>query len=193
MRERTKPFEMLKSMKPGQIYRQAELQQKWPNASHDLGYLVELGEVQKVSAGLYFRPRTTKYGSIAPKDEELVKSFLRDGDFLLLDTNDYTSLVGGLTQLSMGHKVLNKRRHGQFRLAGFHFDFRVRRAFPKRVSKAFLLVDLLDNVEQTEDGTPVKERVLPRLHEYDQDELLQTAKRYGNRRTEQFLRQAFKQ
>ena len=192
MKER-RSHEMLKAMKPGTVYRQAELKEGWPNASHDLKALLEEGEVRKVSAGLYYRPKKTKYGSIAPEDAELVRNFLRDDDFLLLDVNQYNSLVSGLTQLSMGPKVLNRRRHGHFELAGFPFDFRVRRDFPKKVTKPFLLVDLLDNVKQTEDGTSIKERVLRRLAEYDPEELLRTAAMYGNRSTQTFLREALEQ
>ncbi len=188
MKER-KAHELLGCMRPGKVYRQADLREHWPNASHDLKALLEEGEVRKVSAGLYYRPKKTKYGSIAPEDEELVSNFLRDNDFLLLDVNQYNSLVSGLTQLSMGPKVLNRRRHGYFELAGFPFDFRVRRDFPRKVTKPFLLVDLLDNVTQAEDGTPIRERVLPRLAEYDPTELLRTAAMYGNRSTQAFLRE----
>jgi len=175
------------SLKPGRIYRQADLQKKWPNASHDLRSLLDEGKVKKVSAGLFYRPKVTPYGSVSPDEEELVRSFLRDDTFLLLDVNQYTSLVSGLTQLAIGRRVLNRRRHGHFELAGFPFDFRVRRNFPKKVTKPFLLVDLLDNVVQTEDGTPIREAVLPRLSEYDSNELLTTAENYGNRSTQLFL------
>lgn len=187
MKEQSKAHQMLSSMKAGKIYRQSELQEKWSNASHDLAALVKSGEIEKVSAGLYYKPKKTKYGLVAPRDEEIVRSFLQDDDFLLVDVNSYTSLVGGLTQLSMGYKVLNKRRHGLFNLAGFHFDFRVRRAYPKKVTKEFLLVDLLDNIKEAEDGTPIQEKLLPRLKEYDSNELLRTANLFGNRSTEKLL------
>lgn len=189
MRKLTKSEQLFHSMKPGKIYRQSELQSEWANASHDLRYLVDNGLVNKVSAGLYYRPKVNEYGAVAPKDEELIESFLQDDDFLIIDVNAYTSLVGGLTQLAMGNKVLNKRRHGHFKLAGFPFDFKVRRAFPKKVTKEFLMVDLLDNLKEVEDGTPIKEKVLPRLNEYDSKVLLKNASMYGNRSTEKFLKQ----
>lgn len=178
------------SLKPGRIYRQADLQKQWPNASHDLRTLLDEGRIKKVSAGLYYRPKVTPYGTVPPDEEELVRSFLKDDNFLLLDVNQYSSLVRGLTQLAMGLKVINRRRHGHFELAGFPFDFRVRREFPRKVTKPFLLVDLLDNVEQTEDGAPIREAVLSRLSEYDPNELLETAQKYGNRSTQLFLQEA---
>lgn len=184
-----KAFSLLKSMKVGKIYRQSELQEDWPNSSHDLKALVDSGDLKKVSAGLYYRPQMSKYGSVAPADKELVKSFLKDDDFLLVDVNSYNSLVSGLTQLSMGLKVLNRRRHGQFSLAGFKFDFRVRRDYPSKVTKEFLLVDMLDNVKEVEDGTSLKEKVSSRLSEYNSKNLLRMAKKYGNRSTQNFLKQ----
>lgn len=187
MKEEYKAQQMLNHMKAGKIYRQSELQGKWPNASHDLAILVKNKYIDKVSAGLYYKPKKTKYGIVAPKDEEIVRSFLQDDDFLLVDVNCYTSLVGGLTQLSMGCKVLNKRRHGLFNLAGFYYDFRVRRAYPKKITREFLLVDLLDNIKEVEDGTPIREKLLPRLKEYNSKELLQAANLFGNRSTEKLL------
>ncbi len=190
MNRKSKSQEMLDSMRAGKLYRQSELQMNWPNASHDLKSLVEQGQLKKALAGVYYKPKKNNYGNVAPEDTELVKAFLKDDEFLLLNTNDYTSLVSGLTQLSMGYKVLNLRRHGHFKLAGFKFDFRVRRKFPKKVTKEFLLLDLLDNVDQLENGKSVKEEVKNKLKEYDSKELLQMAKLYANRSTEKFLQQA---
>lgn len=188
---RTKAEMMLKSMHPGKVYTIRELLQDWPGACLDLRKLLDQKKIAKVSAGLYYKPKQTKYGPVAPADEVLVRSYLRDDDFLLVDVNSYASLVSGLTQMHMGYKVLNKRRHGRVTLAGFPFDFRVRRNFPKKVTKEFLMVDLLDNVEQSENGVPMTENVLPFLKEYNREDLLRTARHYGNRSTERFLSQVF--
>ncbi len=188
MEKQSKAFQLLNSLKVGKIYRQSDLQVKWPNASHDLATLLADGQIKKISGGLYYRPKKTKYGEVAPKDEDMVRNFLQDDDFLLVDTNSYSSLVGGLTQLSMGYKVLNKRRHGLFNLAGFHFDFRVRRAYPNQMTREFLLIDLLDNIKEVEDGTPIENKILPRLADYDAKELLKAAYMYGNRSTNKLLK-----
>ncbi len=187
MKSKTKAQAMFDSMKAGRLYRQSELQKEWPNASHDLKALADAGEIRKALAGFYYKPKKNKYGFVAPEDKELVEAFLKDDNFLLVNTNDYTSLVSGLTQLSMGYKVLNQRRHGKFKLAGFPFDFRVRRNFPKKVTKEFLLLDLLDNVEQLEDGRSLKEEVKNKLKEFDSKQLLKMASLYANRTTERFL------
>ena len=55
------------------------------------------------------------------------------------------------------------------------------------MTKEFLLVDLVDNIKEAEDGTPIEEKLRPSLKEYDLDELLRTASLYGNRSTEKLL------
>ncbi len=187
MKKETRAEQMYRSMKTGQVYRRSYFSDRWPATSRDLKRLLDESLIQKVGPGMYLKPETTKYGKRRPDEREIVKNFLRDDDFLLVDENDYTSLVSGLTQLKMTQKVLNRRRHGFFRLGGYRFNFHVRRNFPKIPTKEFLLVDLLDNVEQTEDGTPITEKVMSRLGEYDPKKLLHAAKSYGNRATVNFL------
>jgi hypothetical protein len=52
------------------------------------------------------------------------------------------------TQLYDKTVVYNRKRHGDFSFGGRKFAFRVKPAFPKSLTKEFLLGDLVNNVDQ---------------------------------------------
>ncbi len=160
--------ELKKHLKPGQVYRRADLE-LWSTAvDRHLKELVNEGPLQKMSQGLYYYPAKASFGEVPPEDEKLVAAFLKSEDFLLTSPNLYNSLGVGTTQLYNTCVVYNHKRHGRFELGGKMFDFRLKHKFPKELSEEFLLVDLLNNLNQlAEDKASilnnVKVKVLGRL------------------------------
>jgi hypothetical protein len=65
----------------------------------------------------------SRFGSLPPEENALVKAFLRDNQFLLLSWNAYNSLGLGLTQVYNRMVVYNRKRHCVFRLANQEYDF----------------------------------------------------------------------
>jgi len=157
--------ELKKHLKPGQVYRRSGLTQ-WSNAvDRHLKQLVEEKTLQKLSQGLYYYPVKASFGSVPPEDEKLVRAFLKSSEFLLNSPNLYNSLGVGTTQLYNKKVVYNHKRHGLFMLGGKVFDFRLKHKFPKDLSREFLFVDLLNNLnelaEEREDVLrKIKEKVL---------------------------------
>ena len=73
-------------------------------------------------------------------------------NFLLLSWNEYNTLGLGLTQLYNRAVVYNRKRHGAFMLCKRVFDFRrPARGFPKKLTREFLLVDVLNNLNELVD------------------------------------------
>ena len=71
-------------------------------------------------------------------------------------------------QLYNKRVVYNHKRHGKFTLGGKDFDFRLKHKFPPKLSKEFLFVDLLNNLNDlAEDRQEVlqyaKEKILKNL------------------------------
>ncbi len=160
--------ELKKHLKPGQVYRRADFE-LWSTAvDRHLKDLVDEGALRKMSQGLYYYPSKASFGEVPPEDENLVAAFLKSEDFLLTSPNLYNSLGVGTTQLYNTCVVYNHKRHGRFELGGKVFDFRLKHKFPKELSEGFLLVDLLNNLDQlAEDRASVlnnvKVKVLGRL------------------------------
>ncbi len=182
-----------KHLKPGQVYRRSDLEQ-WSSAvDRHLKQLVEEETLQKLSQGLYYYPMKASFGSVPPEDEKLVRAFLKSYDFLLSSPNFYNSLGVGTTQLYNKRVVYNHKRHGSFKLGGKVFDFRLKHKFPKELSKEFLFVDLLNNLnELAEDRDDViknvKEKVLGELEESEL-QMKRAVNAYAGERTKTLFNQ----
>ena len=87
--------------------------------------------------------------------------------------------------------VYNHKRHGDFQLGGRKFAFRVKPRFPKSLTKEFLLVDLVNNLDQlAEARDEVLKRVEDRAAAADGPGLRRAVRRYGNERTKKFFGRA---
>lgn len=172
--------ELKRQLKPGQIYRRADLA-RWSNTvDRHLRQLVKDGALQKVYQGVYAYPRTTSFGKAAPEDCKLVEAFLKTNDFLLFSPNTYNALGVGTTQLYNEQLVYNRKRHGKFKLGNRTFNFQMKPYFPKEVSKEFLLVDLVNNVNKlAEDQDVVLERISQVAASMDASALKKEVRRYG--------------
>ncbi|MEM9103599.1 MAG: hypothetical protein AAGB12_14910 [Pseudomonadota bacterium] len=186
---RTQSFEKLAHhLKSGHVYRREDLLAFSKAIDRDLSKLRHHG-LEKVGAGLYYYPAQSRFGRLPPKDTDLVKAFLRGDSFLLFSWNHYNSLGVGLSQLYNRMVVYNHKRHGEFVLDGKTFDFRrPARGFPSKLSSEYLLVDLLNNLNQLEEDTDkVRQMVGKKLPKLQSKKVLQLAKRYGKVSTRRFL------
>lgn len=83
------------------------------------------------------------------------------------------------------------RNHGKFALGGRTYDFRVKPTFPKKLSREFLLVDLVNNLHQLgESADEVLERVKARLAVSDRARVKKAAQTYGSERAKKFFARA---
>ncbi|HUE10971.1 MAG TPA: hypothetical protein VMQ54_08535 [Steroidobacteraceae bacterium] len=187
----TKLEELKKHLRPGRVYRREDLA-RWSNAvDRHLKQLVSDGMLTKLAGGLYLYPKETVFGKAPPEDNKLVGTFLKDDRFLLASPNAYNSLGVGTTQLYDKTVVYNHKRHGNFALGGRKFDFRVKPSFPRTLSREFLLVDLVNNLDRlAESKKEVLARVKERVASYDVPRLQRAAREYGNVRTKKFFAQA---
>jgi len=168
------------SMRPGSVYRRQELDGFSTAVDRDLKKLVKSGAVRKLAYGLYYRPQKNARRD-APADERgLIQAFLKTDDFLMTSHNDFSDLGLGLARIHDDHLVYNHKRSGDFALGGRRFKFRIVPAFPKKSSKEYLLVDLLNNLRHAPgDAALVLQNLKSRLAEFDEDNLQKNLDRYG--------------
>ena len=184
----TKVQELKKRLRPGHVYRREDLTQWSKAVDRHLRQLVDEGTLTKLAGGLYAYPKQTVFGKAPAEDDKLVATFLRDHRFLLTSPNAYNSLGVGTTQLYDKTVVYNHKRHGEYSLGGRKFDFRVKPSFPRKLSKEFLLVDLVNNLDQlAESRKEVLERVKERAASYNKPRLQRAARDYGSVRTKKFF------
>jgi hypothetical protein len=180
-------------LKPGQVYRRADLVQWSTSIDRHLRQLVESGVLTRLSGGVYAVPKQTVFGKAPAEDRDVVATFLKDDRFLLASPNAYNSLGVGTTQLYDKTVVYNRKRHGDFVLGNRKFAFRVKPDFPKTLTKEFLLVDLVNNLDQlAEVKSEVLERVKQRASSMDGRRLRRAVRDYGSARTRKFFERVLK-
>lgn len=183
--------EFAKKLRPGQVYRRAELAQWSTSVDRHLKEALATGVLTKLAGGLYYAPKQTAFGAAPAEDEKLVATFLKGGRFLMASPNAYNGLGVGTTQLHNKTVVYNHKRHGKFTLGGRTYEFRMKPAFPRKLSREFLLVDLVNNVRQLgEDPGDVLARVKDRLPASDSSRLKAAVRSYGSERAKRFFAQA---
>ena len=151
-------------IRPGKVYRREDLLTSSNSIDRHLRELLDDGGLKKLAQGLYHAPRQSAFGVLPPDDSELVRAFLRDDHFLIFSPSSYNSLGLGTTQLYNTTIVYNHKRHGRFTFGNRTFDFRVKPRFPEKLTEQFLLIDLLNNLNDlAEDKTAILDLVKRKL------------------------------
>ena len=175
-------------LSPGRVYRRDDLAKVTGAVDRNLSELVKSGALEKVAPGLYYQPKTSRFGNLPPDDHQLVEAFLRDKHFLMFSPSAYNSVGVGTTQLYNSTLVYNHKRHGVFKLGNREFNFKVKPRFPKKLSAEFLFVDLLNNLnELAEDQNEVIRHARNRLPELNSARLKDALQSYGSVATKKHI------
>ena len=84
--------------------------------------------------------------------------------------------------------VYNHKRHGEFKLNGKNFLFKLKSGFPETLTSEFLVVDLLDNLEElAEDSDKVVESFKNNINRFNVNELVWMSVNYGSGTTRKLI------
>lgn len=183
--------ELRKQLRPGKVYRREDLS-AWSSAvDRHLKELTDAGDLVKAAPGIYYAPKATAFGKAPADEKSLVQSYLKDDSFLITNPSAYNALGVGATQLYNRTVVYNRKRHGDVELGGRKFEFRVKPHFPKKLTREFMMVDLVNNLDSlAEDHETVLSQLRSKVQDVDRSALSQAANRYGGVRTRKFFRDA---
>ncbi len=184
----TRLEQLKRHLKPGMVYRRSDLEKWSKSVDRHARELVNEGVLEKLRNGLYHYPKPSMFGSLPANEKDLVKTFLKENNFLLTSPNIYNSLGLGTTQLYNVWIVYNHKRHGLFELGGRKFDFRVKHKFPRKLSEEFLLVDLMNNLNSlAEDREKLKEKVKIKAQKMNKAKLKSAVNRYANSASKKYF------
>jgi hypothetical protein len=176
-------------LQAGRVYRREDLARLSNAVDRHLTQLVSTGTLKKLAQGLYYVPKQSSFGPLPPADQEVVKGFLRDKEFLVFSPSSYNMVGLGTTQLYNSTLVYNHKRHGVFKLGNRQFHFRVKPRFPKKLTPEFLYIDLLNNLDElAEDRDAVLSQARVKLLSFNSSLLQKALDRYGNMATRKLLR-----
>ena len=180
--------EFKKNLKAGRVYRRSDLTGMSGSVDRHLPQLVRDGTLNKLSGGLYYKPTESSFGKAPADEHELVRAFLKDDDFLVTSPNLYNSLGLGTTQLYNTRRVYNHKRHGVFKLGNRSFEFVRKPYVPKKLTKEFLLVDLVNNLKDLEeDQTSILANIALKVREMDARKLKQLVQKFGKVNTKKIF------
>jgi len=175
-------------LKRGEVYRRSDLTRLSRSVDRHVHELVTEGTLTKVAPGIYYYPKKTAFGDAPADDETLVRQFLKDDRFLLTSPNVYNTLGIGTTQLYNKRVVYNHKRHGEFILGNRRFDFKVKPHFPKKLTEDFLVVDLVNNLDNlAEESVFVLARLKEKVKSMDTRKLKRHVTEYGNLKAKKLL------
>jgi hypothetical protein len=183
--------ELKAKLQPGQVYHRKGLA-RWSKAiDRHLKALLADGVLIKLSQGLYYCPKQTAFGDAPPEEKTLIKAFLNDDRFLITSPNVYNGLGIGATQLYNQTVVYNHKRHGELTLGKRTFAFRKKAFFPLELSREFLLVDLVNNLDQlAEDRTALLEQVAKKAATFERTALADAVRTFGGVAAKKFFAQS---
>jgi hypothetical protein len=176
-------------IKQGEVYRRSDLEYYSAAIDRHLAKLTKEGTLIKLNQGLYYAPKQSKFGVVPPDDHQLVERFLKDDNFLLVSPNTFNSLGLGLTQLYNTTWVYNHKRKGECKLNGKTFEFKLKSSFPKKISREYLLVDLLNNLDSlAEDQSNAIDKLQNNVRSFNADALMKATQQYGTGKTKRILK-----
>lgn len=182
-----------KYLVPGRVYRRADLAALSSNIDRHLKALVSSGHLKKISRGLYAAPNMSVFGEAPPNENFLLRAFLKDDRFVAYNTSQFNSLGLGSTQLYNTRVVFNRKRTGNMSVGGRDYVFRLWREAPKSLSKEFLVVELLNQLNNlAEDHTTLLQNLKSRLNKMDLRRLRTSATRFGTLSTQKKLNELLK-
>lgn len=178
-------------VRAGKVYRREDLVTYSTSVDRELQQLVSQGVLQKLAQGLYYKPKKNSFGEVPPSESELLSAFLKDKNFLCFNPSVYNSLRLGTTQLYNKTVVYNHKRHGEFELDQRQYEFRMKPRFPKptQVTTEYLLVDMLNNLDDlAEDQESVLAAAQRKLADFDQPRLQRALEQYGSAATKRLMK-----
>jgi hypothetical protein len=177
----------------GQVYRRADLAPLSSNIDRHLAKLVAEGCLKKIAQGMYTAPKNTEFGEAPPNTKSLLKSFLKDDHFVVYGPSNFNALGLGTTQLYNRLIVFNRKRVGEFNLAGRTYSFHRWREAPRELTQEFLVVELLNRIEEiAEDRLQVLINLKQRLAGFNRRRLLLASSKYGTISTQKRLNRLLK-
>jgi len=129
---------------PGRVYRTRDLAAWGANTPRLARRLTREGSLRQLAHGLYFAPLPSRFGPAPPEDEQILRAFLGDHNFVVTGPPRWNALGLGSTALFSATLAYNAKRSGTFAFGKRRFHLR-RVLFPKAPPPEWFVIDLLEN------------------------------------------------
>jgi hypothetical protein len=135
------------TLEAGRVYRTRDLAAWSANPPRLAKRLVRDGLLMPLAHGLFAHPKKSRFGSVPPTDQELMRAFLDGASFVFTGPEKWNALGLGSTAVFATPLVYNTKRSGPFTFGGGSFQLR-RVAFPESPPPEWFVVDLFENADR---------------------------------------------
>jgi hypothetical protein len=186
--------EMGEKLEYGKLYKRSALRVLSPHSlERHIAELVDTKVLRKQAPGIYLCiGGVTGDDGPVPDERELLETFLRDDRYLVLTEADYKAAGLPVPKIKGEKLIYNHKRHGhgrKFRLGAIRYEFRVKPFIPKKITKAFLIVDVINNLDfVTGDKKHAQRVVKNRAAPIPQDEMKEAINEYAGARARKFFK-----
>ncbi len=180
------------TLEPGKVYRTSDLAAWGRNPSRLAKRLEREGVLVRLAHGVFLHPRQSRFGSVPPDDDSLMRSFLGGAPFVMTGPERWNPLGLGSTAVFPARLVYNTKRSGEFTLGGRRFILR-RVSFPENPTPEWSVVDLLEHSDVAGVSRADLEANLARAiatRRFTSEALQQAARQYGTRKTRDLIDRA---
>lgn len=151
--------------------------------------LENAGVLQRLGHGIFVHPRVSRFGTVPPGDQELLRRFLDGTPFVFTGPEKWNALGLGTTAVFAAPRVYNRKRTGRFTIGGRPFDLH-RVAFPKNPPTEWFVVDLFEHAALA--GTSRRDLASAlagqlRRGTFNPERLRDMARRFGTKVTQAFV------
>ncbi len=179
-------------LEPGRVYRTRDLTTWGANPTRLAHRLVREGRLHSLAQGLFYAPKSSRFGPVPPEDEEILGAFLGSDEFVLTGPPYWNALGLGTTAAFPVVLVYNTRRTGEFTFGRRRYRLR-RVRFPTRPSAEWYVIDLLEHrgmagVSRRQLATALATAL--RQGRFDPQSLRLMAREYGTRKTQDLVESA---
>lgn len=136
-----------------------------PEGQSDLAYfkalsrLVQSGKLVRLEKGKYYKPKTSRFGTLRPEESEIIKALTQKGDKTTgyLTGNTLYNSWGLTTQVPNVLTIARRTRLPEKELSGYKIKFVVR-PFPFKETdiQMMQLLDALTDIQKIPDTSPEK-------------------------------------
>ncbi len=173
----------------GTVYKRSEMLSWSKSIDRHLRILLEEGFLKKCGPGLYLCLNDKDKLDTPIDERELVTKFLGDKRFLILNRKSY--IEAGLPDPGIHTRtVYNHKRHGLFTLGETEYHFRVKPYFPAVTSREFLIVDMINNLDEINATKKISHENY--IHKYigtcNEDVLKKFGKEFADARARKYMR-----
>lgn len=150
MKVNSKILKRLKTIRDGEVFTYSRLgisQEEYSAAAKAIERLIKQGKLQRISAGKFYKPKQSVFGTLNPAEEQLIKPYLYEGgQRIAYETGpSLYNKLGLTTQISKTIKVASRDKEIKAQIG--NLSIRSTKSYTNITEDNYPLLEILDAIK----------------------------------------------